>query len=1535
MYTIEITNISPNVVTIQDPHPLETKLLTRLDPSEVDTLLTLTSQYERLLPQLDHYVTEGLITYTALDGPASLIKNDSDDVTGLSVADALDWLKWYSDSGAGGTGDMTKAIYDTNADGIVDKAEALDDGAGNTVTALAVATHIADVLGNPHVISLSTIGAAAAVHTHVSTGITDFDDAVRDNAYVTANTDHRLDTVTNPHAITAGMVSAIPTTEKGVPGGVSTLDGTGRIPSGQMSLTPEFQYVDYLDISAPPQVAGRSWWDGTTEYIWTDITGVSFQNIGELPRRIYNDTGVLITAGTPVSRVDIVTGVSGPVSSVVPTDPTNPVHAANYVGLAVTDVVHGAETYSKLIGLVFNTDTSAWGVNDAVYVAVGTPGTLTRVEPSAPATIITVGTVVFSHATEGIIGCNTSISHDIQSKQDVSTGLDWGGKITANADPTLFDIAAGGATVIDAYTVASRPTVVRVAWDAQIGVSVDNIATQNLTSVIVTHDGVGNAAFEQFATVPDMENSRDKVNLGSLIHTNRTTISAVSASAKNLNWDVALRGWDFARSLGGTIKWEGLQLVPNDGNLQFNRTEGHMFGMGSNHFVSIKDPNNITVTAADPVTFIYGTVTTVLGVGSVVPVTQYDLDGAGTPVAIPDGYYVIHRIYYDPSSNTTALSLGQHAYDSMKKAAGSVEFEDYIIPPSLKRVPQLGAIIVKKGATNLSDIFDCRFANFGRLGALTHSHINDYERFGEPVELLNALSYQRHDIVIVESGGNLYAEVEAIGTGDMTYVFNQHEYTLDCTTGTGVGGRARVQLTPGSSSSDPQVNYVYADKNSDVAHLQVSTTKPTGEYANVGYVYVPDATTFLAEGPYAFQRYTEAKSHGGRSILSILQEALRVRGAMWFSGTLPTGTIDAVPTPDLVKITIGSGVVYQVRPQDVPALDSSTDGIYVSNSTAGALSNFTKLLNLASCIQLADGTSIAKSQRFNLVVWGAANKDTGDCKLYVNLATGVYATDAAAYADTSNSADVGVPQEFRGVAFLIARIPLYYTDNNAEVWSFCNSGADPAIIDLRGNPAGVSGSAAGGAASVFSDAIFQWYNGIDSTKIVGVDLSGITTGTTWTMTFPNHDVTVSKAQYLYDVGIDPTVPTAGQILTFNNTSGLWEAADYTGGGGVHATTHSAGAADPVDVVNLASAEIDVALVLQPSGLGGVVWGEAGGSAALGETWTFDSATTDSDPGSKKFRFNNATQASSTFVYLNYFSDSGVDTRNVILALNQGDRLYIQDNGDSSKFHMCVLTADPADATTYAKLPITVEDSGSDLTNNKKSGFILFYTSGTQNHAIGGPNHTESTLEEFNTLISDGDLDFTSDTRDPNAHAFDGAAHTFTSVDISTSQASAGDWRVDPHSIRWFDYSNCDWRGEMAFSAYDGQGEGYNQSSLIHVGVSTADATQTVLVPRTGEVLGLDTDTAYKVVVDILGKKQGTLDLASWTAVCVVHNGGFITGSKTITLDSTNDTGGSATPANWDIDVDVSATNLQVLVTGEAAEDINWGATVRTLKIHGV
>jgi len=100
--------------------------------------------------------------------------------TGTAVISySLEGRKEFSAS----AGDMKKSVYDTDDDGIVDKAESLDDGEGNSKTAEEVKDHIED-LNNPHgvdkidvglsnVPNLDTTDAVANEHTHSNKGTLD------------------------------------------------------------------------------------------------------------------------------------------------------------------------------------------------------------------------------------------------------------------------------------------------------------------------------------------------------------------------------------------------------------------------------------------------------------------------------------------------------------------------------------------------------------------------------------------------------------------------------------------------------------------------------------------------------------------------------------------------------------------------------------------------------------------------------------------------------------------------------------------------------------------------------------------------------------------------------------------------------------------------------------------------------------------------------------------------------------------------------------------------------------------------------------------------------------------------------------------------------------------------------------------------------------------------------------------------------------------------------------------------------------------
>ena len=152
-------------------------------------------------------------------------------------------------------GDMLKTTYDTNNDGIVDKAEALDDGV-NTVST----TDAKDAVDKKHDHSNKALldtytqteadisDAISKEHEHTNSAeldlVSDGDHDVRtDNPHGVDKTDVGLSNVTND--------AQIPTSEKGSSNGVAELDGTGKVPSGQLPSYVD-DVVEYANLASFP-----------------------------------------------------------------------------------------------------------------------------------------------------------------------------------------------------------------------------------------------------------------------------------------------------------------------------------------------------------------------------------------------------------------------------------------------------------------------------------------------------------------------------------------------------------------------------------------------------------------------------------------------------------------------------------------------------------------------------------------------------------------------------------------------------------------------------------------------------------------------------------------------------------------------------------------------------------------------------------------------------------------------------------------------------------------------------------------------------------------------------------------------------------------------------------------------------------------------------------------------------------------------------------------------------------------------------------
>jgi hypothetical protein len=157
----------------------------------------------------------------------------------------------------GGTGDMFKSVYDTDNNGIVDGAEALDDGVAY-VSAGEVTTHIGDdakhreiddeATGLTDLWSASKIadelaGKADTDHAHVATDVTDFDTEVGNHPDVAANTAAR-------HARQHGLnASADHTGIPGTPNNFMAIDA-GGLPKDSGSKAADFAAAGHTHLAA-------------------------------------------------------------------------------------------------------------------------------------------------------------------------------------------------------------------------------------------------------------------------------------------------------------------------------------------------------------------------------------------------------------------------------------------------------------------------------------------------------------------------------------------------------------------------------------------------------------------------------------------------------------------------------------------------------------------------------------------------------------------------------------------------------------------------------------------------------------------------------------------------------------------------------------------------------------------------------------------------------------------------------------------------------------------------------------------------------------------------------------------------------------------------------------------------------------------------------------------------------------------------------------------------------------------------------------
>jgi len=93
------------------------------------------------------------------------------------------------------------------------------------------------------------------------------------------------------------------------------------------------------------------------------------------------------------------------------------------------------------------------------------------------------------------------------------------------------------------------------------------------------------------------------------------------------------------------------------------------------------------------------------------------------------------------------------------------------------------------------------------------------------------------------------------------------------------------------------------------------------------------------------------------------------------------------------------------------------------------------------------------------------------------------------------------------------------------------------------------------------------------------------------------------------------------------------------------------------------------------------------------TYAFDATTTAGDPGAGAIRFNNATPASVTNLYIDDLEDNGNDWGWILSNLASNDILVIKSHVDAADYLIVQVNSGPTDNTGYWTVPVTVLFSG--------------------------------------------------------------------------------------------------------------------------------------------------------------------------------------------------------------------------------------------------
>lgn len=391
--------------------------------------------------------------------------------------------------------------------------------------------------------------------------------------------------------------------------------------------------------------------------------------------------------------------------------------------------------------------------------------------------------------------------------ETVATGIVSGGIITINgADNTKFDISAGKGYIVD--NTVEPATVTTVSWGAFTSQTVTNLATSFATDLAINSAG---AILQQNSYTAT--ETRENIVLGGLDHSNQSNIGSVFALQKPVAQPASSIN-ELANAIGAINLNGNIYNANIAGNLTIDKSAGSVFSYGRNNTNSETEPNTLTTAADVLVNFNYvfnnGTSIATFGASTTnIDPDNYD-NGTGTLATVANSKWTIQRVLFFANSNKTFIQYGTEVFNKLTDAQDAIARASFVALSGVKTAQVRGYIIVKKGASDLTNSAQAYFISADRLGIIAGAGTASTAAWGgitgtlsDQTDLQSALNGKASTATTLSGYGitNAYTKTET----DNKYLLNTTDTLTGDFTATGniisnTGGRFLARTGLGTNN---------------------------------------------------------------------------------------------------------------------------------------------------------------------------------------------------------------------------------------------------------------------------------------------------------------------------------------------------------------------------------------------------------------------------------------------------------------------------------------------------------------------------------------------------------------------------------------------------------------------------------------------------------------------------------------------------------------------------------------------------------------